>query len=323
MGHIMKMGIIFAVILASCCLFFPACSINSMAIKAVSDALTAEGSSDVFTGDSDPQLVGDALPFAIKMYESLLSANPEHQGLINMTGSLFVMYANAFVQGPAEQLPRSMYIERQAAMERSKKLYLRGMDLLYRGMELKYPGFASAFQKGILPDILAKMKKDDVPALYWSAAAGLSAYSLNSFDMDLGVRIPEFYSLVLRAYELDPDFNVSVLDEFFFLFYASLPEAMGGSKEKAEIHFQRAMEKTRGLSAGPYVSYAQAVSIPAQDYDKFKELLDTALSIDPDREPSIRLVNILAQRKARYLLDSAALFFINFDSGDDWDDEDW
>jgi predicted anti-sigma-YlaC factor YlaD len=302
-------------------LIFSSCSINKMAMKAVSDALTGESSSDVFTGDPDPQLVGDALPFAIKMYEALLSSNPEHQGLLNTTGSLFVMYANAFVQGPAERLPSSMYAEREAAKGRSKKLYLRGLDLLYRGLELKYPGFAGSYQQGKLPAILAKMKKDDVPALYWSAAAGLSAFSLNPFDMELGVRIPEFYLLVERAYELDPDFNSGALDEFLLLFHASIPENMGGDKSKIDVHYQRALEKSKGLSAGTYVSYAQSVSIPAQDYDKFKELLETALSIDVDANPSTRLVNILAQQKARYLLDSAAMFFINFDSGFDWDAE--
>ena len=47
------------------CLLVPSCSINKMAMKAVSNALTSEGSSDVFTSDPDPKLVGDALPFAI------------------------------------------------------------------------------------------------------------------------------------------------------------------------------------------------------------------------------------------------------------------
>ena len=319
----MRMRDVFISILAFYCLLLSACSINKLAMKAVSDALTGEGSSDVFTGDPDPLLVRDAIPFAIKMYEALLSANPEHQGLINTTGSLFVMYANAFVQGPAEQLPRSMYNERQAASERSKKLYLRGLDLLYRGLELKYKGFSGAFQNETLPAYLAKMKKADVPALYWSAAAGLSAFSLNPFDMELGVRISEFHSLVLRAYELDPDFNTGALDEFFFLFYASLPESMGGDREKAEIYFKSALEKSKGLSAGPYVSYAQAISIPAQDYAKFKEMLDTALSIDPDKNVSNRLVNILAQQKARYLLESAVFFFVDFDDEDDLDYGDW
>lgn len=309
---------------AVCCLLFSACSINKMAMKAVSDALTGDGSSDVFTGDSDPQLVGDAIPFAIKMYESLLASNPEHQGLINMTGSMFVMYANAFVQGPAERLPRSMPAERQAEIDRAKKLYIRGLTLLYRGLDLKYPGFDSAFKKGVLPGILAKMKKEDVAALYWSAAAGLSAYSLNPFDMGLGVRIPEFFALVERAYALNPDFNTSALDEFFFLFYASVPAGMGGDREKAEGFYKKALEKSRGLLAGPYVSYAQAICVPAQDYNKFKELLDTALAIDPDIDTANRLVNILAQKKAKYLLDNASYFFIDFNDEedlDDWEDE--
>jgi predicted anti-sigma-YlaC factor YlaD len=316
----MKLPYLPAVAIAALCLALPACSVNKMAMNAVADALTGDGSSDVFTGDSDPRLVGDALPFALKMYEALLSANPKHQGLINTTGSLFVMYANAFVQGPAEQLPRSLYDERQAELQRAKKLYLRGLDILYGGLDQKYPGFSDSFHQDRLPEFLTKMKKADVPALYWSAAAGLSAYSLNPLDMDLGVRIHEFFLLVERAYELDSDFNTSALDEFFFLFYASVPQALGGDKDKAEIHYKRALDKTKGLSAGPYVSYAQAVSIPAQDYDTFKKLLEAALSIDPDKDPSNRLVNIIAQRKARYLLDQAAQFFVDTGSDDDWED---
>jgi predicted anti-sigma-YlaC factor YlaD len=311
-----------AIILVFFCVFLSSCaSVNNMAMRAVADALTGEGSSDVFTGDSDPKLVGDALPFAIKMYESLLSANPEHQGLLNTTGSLFVMYANAFVQGPAERLPAARHEERQSEKERAKRLYLRGLAYLYRGLDYKYPGFQDSFHKGVLPSFLAKMKKEDVPALYWSAASGLSAYSLNPFDMELGVRIPEFYALVERAYAIDPDYNSGALDDFLLLFHASIPANMGGDKSKIDVHYQRALQKSKGLSAGTYVSYAQAVSIPAQDYAKFKEMLELALAIDPNKEPSNRLVNVMAQQKARYLLDSADLFFI-VDSGYSWDD-DW
>jgi predicted anti-sigma-YlaC factor YlaD len=307
---ILPVFVIFGLILSSC-------SVNKLAMNMIADALTGDGSSDVFTGDPDPQLVGDAIPFAIKMYEALLAANPNHQGLLNMTGSMFVMYANAFVQGPAERLPQSMYAEKEAAKARSKSLYLRGLDLLYRGLELKYPGFSASFKNGTLQSILSKMNNKDIPALYWSAAAGLMSFSLNPFDMSLGVRIPEFYALVNRAYELNPDYNNGALDEFLLLFHASIPESMGGDKSKIEIHYQKALEKSGGTSAGTYVSYAQAVLIPAQNYDKFKELLDTALAIDVNKNPSTRLVNILAQQKARYLLDSAYMFFIGLDN-DDW-----
>ena len=100
----MKTKIVVLLGLLSLLLLLASCSINKMAMRSVSDALTGSGSADVFTGDSDPELVGDALPFAIKMYEALLAQNPDHQGLLLTTGSLFVMYANAFVQGPAEMM---------------------------------------------------------------------------------------------------------------------------------------------------------------------------------------------------------------------------
>jgi predicted anti-sigma-YlaC factor YlaD len=295
---------------------FAACSINKLAMNAVSDALTGQGSGDVFTSDSDPRLVGDAIPFAIKMYESLLSGNPDHQGLILTTGSLFVMYANAFVQGPAETLPRNQYAERQAAMERAKKLYLRGAEILSGGLEKKYPGIGRGPRNEAFPKILTKIKKDDVPALYWCAAGYLSAYSLNPFDMELGVKIPGLMALVERAYELDPDFNKGALDDFLVLAYASLPESMGGNKALVETHYQRSREKSGDRLAGPYVSYATAVSIPAQDYATFKACLERALALDPEADPANRLVNILSQRKARYLLDHAEFYFVDYDAGE-------
>ena len=238
------------------------------------------------------------------MYESLLKANPNHQGLLRTTGSLYVMYANAFVQKPAEILPRDQFEEKRSALERAGKMYLRGLDLLYRSLELK---------------------KDDVASLYWAAVAGVSSYGLNPFDLGLGGRVGEFLAHANRAYELDPDFNSGALDEFFLLFYAQIPESLGGDRSKAEFHFIKAIEKSKGLLASPYVSYAQAVSISAQDYDTFKTCLETALAIDTDAEPNNRLVNVISQKKARYLLDSASYFFFGLDAGEDWDweDDEW
>jgi tetratricopeptide (TPR) repeat protein len=137
-------------------------------------------------------------------------------------------------------------------------------------------------------------------------------------DLHLGVRIPEFFAFAQRAYELDSGFNSGALDDFLLLYYASVPESMGGDRDKAELHYRRALEKSGGLLASPYVSYAQAVSIPEQDYDTFKVCLDAALAIDPDADKSNRLVNIITQRKARYLLDNAEIYFFNLESDDDW-----
>jgi hypothetical protein len=290
------------------------CSINKMAINAVSNALTGAGSANVFMTDNDPELVGDALPFAIKMYEALLSQNPNHEGLMLTTGSLFVMYANAFVQGPAEILdPINFYYERKEATERAKNLYLRGNAILNSALDKKYSGFSSAMaDDGSLENLLKKCRKEDVPLLYWTAAGGVAAYSLDKFDFDLGFQIPNWSAMLARAYELDPDFNNGAIDELYIMLYAALPENLGGDKEKAEFHFRQALEKSNYLSAGPYVSYAQSC-IPAGDYagdyDAFVENLEKALAIDPDADPSSRLLNIISQRKAQFLLDTDYEYF--------------
>ncbi|MDR3174726.1 MAG: TRAP transporter TatT component family protein [Treponema sp.] len=295
----------------------PGCSINRMATRAVADALTGTGSSTVFTGDDDPQLVGDAMPFAIKMYEALLNEAPDHRGLIITTGSLFVMYANAFVQGPAEFLPSIRYEERQAARQRAKKLYLRGIKILMGGIEEKYPGFAGAsVEGGDLAPLLKEMEEDDVPLLYWSAAGTFSAFSLDPFDFSLGKEVPDCMAYIDRAYELDPGFNSGALDDLYVLTYASLPPAMGGDVSRADLHFQRSLEKSGGKLAGPYVSYAQAVALPAQNYDAFRSCLEAALEIDVDADPKNRLVNIISQKKARELLDRAGDYFFLTEDGE-------
>jgi predicted anti-sigma-YlaC factor YlaD len=297
-------------------LLVASCSINKMALNSVSNMLTSGGSSEVFTGDSDPELVGEAIPFAIKLYESLLASNPDHQGLIVTTGSLFIMYANAFVQGPAEMLPPYQYEEKELAKQRAKKLYLRGTGILFKGLDKRFPGFSGA-PKEKVETYLAKMKKGDVPLLYWTVAGTLAAYSLDPFDLGLGVKIPVLTAMINRAYQLDPDFNHGALDEFYVLFYGSLPESMGGNKSLVDTYFNRAIEKSKSLSASPYVSYAQTITIPAQDYVSFKKHLEKALAIDPDTDPSNRLVNILSQRKAKYLLDNAGNFFLDADVEDE------
>jgi predicted anti-sigma-YlaC factor YlaD len=232
------------------------------------------------------------------------------------------MYANAFIQGPAQLLSASRYEERDTAFARAKRFYLRGTDILMSGLEKRFPGFAEAAEAGELEPLLKKAKKQDVSLFYWTVAGALSAYSLDPFDISQGVLVQEVVPLIHKAYELDPDYNNGAIDDFFVLYYASMPEGMGGDKSKVDTHFQLALQKSGGALASPYVSYAQAVAVPAQDYEIFKTNLEKALAVDIDKDPANRLVNVLAQRKARFLLDSAVYYFADLEEDDDWEWDD-
>jgi predicted anti-sigma-YlaC factor YlaD len=291
-------------------IILPACSIKKLAMNQVANALTGSGSSTVFTGDNDPELVGDALPFAIKMYESLMVANPRHTGLRLQTGSLYIMYANAFLQTPATMLAEDEYQKQEFAYSRAKNLYLRGRDIILVCLENKYPGLRAALQNRDYRKALERTTRKDAPLLYWAGAGWLGAFAIDAFDMDLGVTLPAAAALIDRAYSLDPDYAAGALHEFYILYYGSLPEYMGGDLKKAREHYELALAISGGRSATPYLSLATSVTVKEQNLEEFKELLNKALAIDPESVPENRLVNILNQRKARWLLEHADDYFL-------------
>ncbi|AHC14676.1 TRAP transporter TatT component family protein [Salinispira pacifica] len=292
-------------------LLFSSCSIQQYAVNRISDALTGEGSSQVFMGDNDPALVGDALPFAIKMYETLLQQNPEHLELIETTGSLYIMYANGFIQTPAELSEPEEFESKFDAYSRAKNLYLRGRDMLGRALELRHPGILKAVESGEeVERYAAELEMQDVGLVYWYAAGWFAAASIDSFDMKIGFRLPAVLTLLNAVYRLDPDYSNGSIEELFISVYASLPQGMGGDVEKAEKAFARAVEIQQGSSAGPYVSLALSVALPAQDVERFIELMEKALEIPVEEYPENILLNTIQQRKARWYLDHLDDFFL-------------
>jgi len=291
----------FAVLAASC-------SLKQMAIDTVIDSLSGDAGS-VFTGDDDPQLIADALPFSLKLYEALLTQSPEHEGLLFTTGMGFIMYANAFVQTPSDQLPDIEFEKRSEMRARAKKLYLRGRDYLLDALEVRYPGFKEAALFGDVSEHLAATEDEDVAYLYWCGAGWFGAISIDSFDMRLGMTRDNAIALVNRAFEIDETWGDGTIHEFYISYYGALPVMLGGSEEKARYHFERAVELSKGQKPGPYVSLATAVSIKNQNVVEFRELLNTALEIEND-DPDSRLVTIITQDKARWLLEHIDDFFL-------------
>ena len=145
-----KVPALFIAALCGVLLAVSGCSINRLAVRAVAGMLSGGGGGggDAFTSEDDPELVGDALPFAMKLYESLLAADPENADLLLATGRIFVMYANAYVQTPADMLEPSE-VEKQAAMRvRAKRLFLRAREYVLRGLELRGPDSAPTSRRG-------------------------------------------------------------------------------------------------------------------------------------------------------------------------------
>lgn len=293
--------------LAAACAAFSGCGLlKGVAIKTVANTLAEPG--DTFTSDNDPELVGDALPFALKFYETILASAPKHGPLLLSTCSGFTSYAYGWVHSKADILGEAHHDEAKHLRERAVKLYVRGKDYCVRALEVRFKGIGAL----LLRDPAAAVKnakKKDVPLLYWTAASWGSAISLGLDQPDLAADSPVVRALIQRALELDETWNHGALHETMITI-ESLGELFGGSEARARQHFARAVELQKGLSPGPYVALATGVSIGKKDRDEFEKLLKQALAIDPDKDPSNRLVTLVTQQRARALLDHIDTLFV-------------
>jgi predicted anti-sigma-YlaC factor YlaD len=278
-------------------LLLPACSIKRMAVKTMADALS-EGASSYST-DEDPELVRDALPFGLKTLEGLLPTVPRHRGLLRSLASGFTSYAVAFILPDARAL-ESVDLERSREEQtRARKMLLRARDYGLRSLDVGYPNFSAQLLKDPAAAV-QRTKKEDIPDLYWTAAAWGMAISSGKDQVELLGDTPLVEALIMRALALDETWDDGSIHEFLIAF-ESRGEAAGGSYKRARQHFERAVELAHGTKIGPYVSMAESVSVQEGNRAEFEQLLDKALAYDPNSHIETRLVNILAQRRARQL----------------------
>ncbi len=283
------------------------CSLNRLAVNKLGDALSSGGGA--FATDDDPELVKAAVPFSLKLMESLLVESPEHRGLLLAASSGFTQYAFAFVQEEADELEAVDFDASQALRGRARRLYVRARNYGLRGLEVSRPGFGAALP-GDPRAAVAGFTKADVPQLYWTAAAWAAAISLGKDDPALLAEIPQMEALIDRAAELDADWGEGAIRGFLVNYEMARQGVSGDPIERARAHFERAVELAGGRQAGPFVTYAEAVCVEQQDHAKFVELLERALAVDVDGHPDQRLVNLIMQRRARWLLSRQEELFL-------------
>jgi predicted anti-sigma-YlaC factor YlaD len=289
-------------------LLLAGCSINKIAVNKLGNALAESGTT--FSADDDPEFVGLASPFSLKLIESLLSSAPEHRGLLLAAAKGFTSYSWAFIQQDAERLEDSSVTRAAVERTRARRMYLRARDYGVRGLETRLRGFGQALHRDPRAAVRAATARD-VPLLYWTAAAWGSAISLSKDDPHLVGDQPIVEAMIDRALQLDAQFDNGAIHGFLITYEMSRQGGTGDPALRSRAHFDRAVALSGGQLASPYLSLAEAVTMAKQDRREFETLLRQALAIDADARPEFRLVNLMMQRRARWLLARADELFLD------------
>jgi predicted anti-sigma-YlaC factor YlaD len=300
-------------VVAIVCAAVPGCSVRRLAVNKIGNALAGTGTT--ISSEEDPELVKAAAPFSLKLMESLLAESPNHERLLLACASGFTQYGYAFVQAEADQIKDSDLAAGTALESRARRLYLRARNYGLRGLEVRHTGFTNLLQSSPKTAVRQANRKD-VPWLYWTAVSWAAAISLSKDNPDLIADLPKVEALIDRALELDESYDNGAIHSFLISYEMSRVSVGGDLAARSSQHFERAMELSGGQQAGPLVAFAEAVCVQKQDHKRFQALLNQALAINPDAKPEWRLMNLVMQRRAKWLLTQTDQLFLNIEQGE-------
>jgi hypothetical protein len=272
-----------------------------MGINRMADALSATASA--YARDDDPEFVRIGAPSTLKMVEMMLDGQPTHPGLLLTACGGYTQYSYAFLHVESELTAPASAAAAADLKQRASRMYERARAYCLRALALKLPKPASLDAQA-----LAAAAREDVPVLYWTAAAWGGSIAVADNPLSRLAELAGVRALLRRALELDPGWDGGAIHEALIA-VEGVPALLGGSAERARAHFARAVELSGGQSAFAYVALATGVAQPAKDRAEFERLLRQALAIDVRQRPAIRLANLIAQKRARFLLAHAGSLF--------------
>ena len=270
------------------------CAVRPFVVDKAADALASQGQSD----EDDILLAREASAFYLKLSESVLKETPGNLKLAESVASGFTQYAYAFVAFDAEKLESQDAKAAQRMRERAARLYWRANQHAMRALEISLPGFKQALVKND-PQLLARLRQDQVGLAYWAAASWGGFISLSKDDPDKVADLPLAVNLATLAWKKNPDFNRGGLTSLMGTFEASRP---GGSMALAEKYFDQAIAQSNGENAGPWVAKAESIALKKQDQKVFIQWLNEALRIAKIHR---NLENEVMRERAIWLIETA------------------
>ena len=277
-----------ALIIISTILLFLNCSLQKIALKTTT-GLVAYGI-DAIYAEPDLKIAEQAVASDLKLLEGFHLADKKNKDLLLMLTQGFASYSLGFLEDDEP--------------ERASLFYLRAKDY---GLMLL--GHTKAFKDSIptkesnFRQALQLLKKDDVPALFWTAFAWAGWINLNRDNPKAVFELNIVKAMMQRVLDLDETFFFGAAHLFFGAMNASMPKMLGGDPEKAKQQFDRSLEISDGKFLITKVYIARYYAVSTLDEELFDKLLSEVLQAPQDILPGYELLTSVAKDKAQKLME--------------------
>ena len=262
-------------------------SIASKASQRLADNLTAG-----ILGQDDIGIARDGIPSWLLLIDGLIEGDPQNGGLLLAGSKLYGAYAGGFVDDP----------------QRAQRLSARSFDYARRAACIAAPGLCAQLDAPFEAFEAELAKTGDVAVLHALASAWAGRIQANSADWNAIAAIPKVQALLERVVALDPSHADGEPYMVLGVLASLRPASLGGQPEQGKAHFEKALALSGGRNQMVRVLYAQYYARLVFDQALHDRLLQEAIAADP-HAPRLTLVNVIAQARAKALLESGKEYF--------------
>ena len=243
---------------------------------------------------SDPEIVRDGAPAYLLLLDSFLESNPDSPSLLSAAATLYATYGTVFADDP----------------ERAARLTERALDYSTTAICESYA--PSCEWRGMLFEdyqgTLAGLKPKHADVTFSHGLASLAYIRAHSSDYAAIAVLPYAEALFERYLEINDGSDDGSVYTYLGILNTLIPPALGGKTEEGREHFERAIALSGGKDLSAKVEYANSYARLMYERELHDRLLHEVLEADPE-VPGSTLLNVLAQRQARVLLETADDYF--------------
>jgi len=242
----------------------------------------------------DPTLVTSAVPAYLLMLDTLVANDPNDPGMNAAAAKLYAFYATSLSKDAAS---RARLAERGRQYGASALCFTHDKtcgigDLPFREYR----------------QVLQLLDEDELGELYAFSLANLAWLQTHSTDMRALAELPRVELALQRILEVDETWEKGAAHLYLGVLKALRPPALGGNPQESRAHFEQAIALSGGIDLSYKVAYARYYARGTFDRELHDQLLQEVLNSEPGGHGRT-LVNTLAQREARQLLESADSYF--------------
>jgi hypothetical protein len=242
---------------------------------------------------SDLRIIREGMPAYLMLMDGMIEAWPDNEQLLIAAGQTYSSFASIFVED--QEYAKLLF-------RKAKEYALRSLER--RGLKKTLQSPFEDFEKD-----LKNLGKKDVPYLFWGATCWANWIRLNLDSMEALAELPRVELMMKRVLELDEGYYYGGAHLFMGIRFASTPGTYGGDLKKAQEHFLKALDFGKGKFLMAYVYYANYYARQVLDKDLFISTLQKVIETPADVSPDLTLLNTVAKKEAKELLDHTEDYF--------------